>query len=446
MNKAIRLSFGILLIGLCLLAAIPLAAATYYVATDGNDADTGDSDNPWATVDHAISEVVAGDTIYVRGGTYGIDHRVVIDKAGTETAPIRLHGMPGESVIFDFESNPLPPPQPRDGDTGAVNEAVGIHLTGGADWWHLKNITIQKAPYYGVRVYGSHNIFEQLTLRYNSASGLEITGKEDQTPSHNLVLNCDSYLNFDIQTNGEDADGFAAKFDTLGPGNVFRGLRAWSNSDDGYDFWHAVPGVLVEDCWSFDNGFNRPQWAEQISGGWRGDGLGFKLGAAAGQLELNRVAAWGNKAFGIDENGNNHAEGVIIRNATLVNNAKDGNPIQISLNDEMPHTVMNTIAFDVDGNGVTQFSGTVEDTSNTWNGIGVSAADFEDLDMEVLFTAATAPRASDGSLPAIGLRLAQDSHLIDAGIDAGLPYEGNAPDLGAFEYMEGGEQTTWIVR
>ena len=47
-------------------------------------------------------------------------------------------------------------------------------------------------------------------------------------------------VNFDPQSSGEDADGLATKFESLGSGNVFRGTRAWSNSDDGYDFWHAA--------------------------------------------------------------------------------------------------------------------------------------------------------------------------------------------------------------
>ena len=414
-------------------ADVALAGGTYYVDPNGSDSNSGSLDRPFGTLDRAIGLAMPGDTIYVRGGTYMLNHRLLIDKAGTAESPINLWAMPGETPILDFSSNPLAPPQPRDSDVGAVNEAVGIHFGNGANWWHLKGLTIQNAPYYGVRIYGSHNILEQLALRYNKASGLEITGKEGLTPSYNLVLNSDSYLNFDPQSSGEDADGFAAKFDTLGPGNVFRGLRAWSNADDGFDFWHATPGVLVEDCWSFDNGFKRPQWAAQATGSWRGDGLGFKLGASAGQLILNRVAAWGNKAFGIDDNGNAHPAGVIIRNATLVNNAKDGNPVQISLDDGMPHTVTNTIAFDIDGSGVTSFNGPVNHTCNTWNGIGVSAADFQSLDMNLLFVSATAPRSADGNLPKIGLRLAAGSHLIDAGTNVGLPYIGAAPDLGAFE-------------
>ncbi len=422
--------------GWLLVSAPGVAADTYFIATDGDDEGSGTIEDPFATFEHAIDVVDAGDTLFVRGGTYLLDRNIEIDKAGTSGCPICVWAYGDETPILDFSNNPrhANPPQPRDDDTVAgTSDALGIYVADGSDWWHVKGLTLQHAPYYGVRVYGSHNIFERLVLRDHQAAGLEITGKEGWSPSYNRVIDCDSYHNFDPQTNGEDADGFAAKFETLGPGNVFSGLRSWANSDDGFDFWHATHPVLIEHCWSFDNGFFRPEWEEQVQGSWRGDGLGFKLGQDASELVLHHVAAFGNKAFGIDENGNGSARGVTIHNATLVNNAKDGNPIQIQLNDGRPHTVRNTIAFDVDGAGVTSFSPEVDDAYNTWNGLGVSEADFLSLDMTQLLANAAAPRASDGSLPAIGLHLHPSSHLIDAGIDVGLPYNGDAPDLGAFE-------------
>ncbi len=405
------------------------------MATDGNDSHAGTLSAPYATVQHAIDVVSPGATIYLRGGTYLLDTAVVIDKAGSVDKPFRLFAYQDELPVLDFSGNPRHqnPPEPRvDDSAAATSDAYGMHVAGNSSWWHIRGLTIRHAPYYGVRVYGSNNTFERLVLHDNGASGLEITGKEGWVPSDNLVLNSDSFHNFDPQGNGEDADGFAAKFDGLGLGNVFRGLRAWSNSDDGYDFWHAAP-VVVEQCWSFDNGFNRPEWNTQISGKWQGDGLGFKLGQDADELVLNRVAAWGNKAFGIDENGNGSLGGVFISNATLVNNAKNGNPVQIELNDGGRHTVRNSIAFDVDGAAVTNFSGPLDDSHNSWNGLTVSAADFVSVDMAVIFVEATGPRAAGGSLPVIGLRLSPQSPLADAGVNVGLPFAGSAPDLGAFE-------------
>ena len=50
---------------------------------------------------------------------------------------------------------------------------------------------------------------------------------------------------------------------------------------------------------------------------------------------------------------------------------------------------------------------------------------------------------ADGSLPNVDfLKLKEGSRAIDKGEDVGLPFEGSAPDLGAFEY---GSQVTSIA-
>ena len=357
LKKRFLFSVCIAVTGLIFFCNGILPANTWFVAVDGDDSNSGTIEDPFGTFNHAIGLVEAGDTIFARGGLYLLDNTIWINKAGTACIPICLRAYQDEMPVLDFANNPrhANPPQPRDNDSiSATADAVGIFIGPDGEWWHLKGLTIQDAPYYGIRIYGSNNIIEKMTLRDNQASGLEITGKEGYVPSNNLVIDCDSYLNFDPQTNGEDADGFAVKFETLGPGNVFSNLRAWSNSDDGYDFWHAANPVLLENCWSFDNGFFRPEWEPEVNGSWRGDGLGFKLGQDASELILNKVVAFGNKAFGIDANGNNSPNGVVINNATLVNNAKNGNPLQIKLTDGSPHTVRNSIAFDVDGPGRNQ--------------------------------------------------------------------------------------------
>ncbi len=49
---------------------LPLSAADYYVSPAGNDSAAGTISEPWATFTKAVSEVTAGDTLTIRGGTY----------------------------------------------------------------------------------------------------------------------------------------------------------------------------------------------------------------------------------------------------------------------------------------------------------------------------------------------------------------------------------------
>ncbi|MBL0135867.1 MAG: cadherin repeat domain-containing protein [Chitinophagaceae bacterium] len=55
-------------------------------------------------------------------------------------------------------------------------------------------------------------------------------------------------------------------------------------------------------------------------------------------------------------------------------------------------------------------------------------------------------RQTDGSLPVIPfMHLASGSDLIDAGINVGIPYNGTAPDLGAFEFVSTGANLPPVI-
>jgi parallel beta-helix repeat protein len=76
-----------------------LAATEYYVANSGNDANAGSLASPFATVQKAVSRVVAGDRISIRGGTYR-EAIVFSGKNGTAAAPIVVAAYPGEKPVL----------------------------------------------------------------------------------------------------------------------------------------------------------------------------------------------------------------------------------------------------------------------------------------------------------------------------------------------------------
>ena len=276
-----------------------------------------------------------------------------------------------------------------------------------------------------------HGTFDQLVTRWNGDSGLQLSG----FAAHNLILNADSYENYDPSANGENADGFAIKFEDLGPGNVVRGSRAWGNSDDGWDMWGSNGGVLVEDSWSFENGNLLPQFYAKdaledndlSTSNFAGDGTGFKLGQDGGAHVLNRVLAWDNRV-GIDVNGN--GTGVVVNNSVGFSNTRNWYFDETAAQTQNLHVLRNNIS--LNGSSSDVFLSGVNHAYNTWNGIPVNALDFLSL-RDIL---ARGPRNPDGSLPVSDfLRLAADSNLIDAGIDVGLTFDGAAPDLGAFETL-----------
>jgi hypothetical protein len=70
---------NILTIILLLFTLSAVSQTTYYVAASGGDnGDNGDPANPWATLGYAVTQVSAGDTIYMQAGTHTINTQVTI--------------------------------------------------------------------------------------------------------------------------------------------------------------------------------------------------------------------------------------------------------------------------------------------------------------------------------------------------------------------------------
>ncbi len=70
-------------------------AAEYHVATTGNDSNPGSSASPWRTIQRAANVMQAGDTVYVRPGTY--NERVTPAASGTAAGYINYVG--GTNVV-----------------------------------------------------------------------------------------------------------------------------------------------------------------------------------------------------------------------------------------------------------------------------------------------------------------------------------------------------------
>jgi hypothetical protein len=401
-------------------------AAEFYISPTGSNSNNGLTlDTALGTFDFAIDRLSPGDTLLVGGGTYQLSSRIRLQggDGGIQNNPVKIWAVPGASPVLDFTNMTA---------GWGSSSGRGIQIDNGVDWLHFRGLTIQNARDNGLYSESDHSIFEMMTTRYNGDSGIQLDGPS----AHNLILNSDSYHNYDPSNNGENADGFAIKFSQIGPGNVVRGSRAWGNSDDGWDMWQSTTGgVLVEDSWAFDNGQLIQQFFDKdalelgdlTAGNFNGDGNGYKLGQDGGPHTLNRVLAWENAVRGIDVNGNGF--GVTVNNSTVYNSGRNWQFDETAAETTNQHILRNNIS--VAGTQSDNFDTGVTHSFNSWNGpVTATLHDFLSLDD----TIARGPRQADGSLPISDfLRLAPGSDLIDAGTDVGLPFSGPAPDLGAYE-------------
>jgi hypothetical protein len=87
----------------CLVLGLALAAgaswgAEYYVGPDGSDANPGTEQRPFRTIQRGADAMKAGDTCYVREGTYR--ETVSVRTSGEAGKPIRFAAYPGELVTL----------------------------------------------------------------------------------------------------------------------------------------------------------------------------------------------------------------------------------------------------------------------------------------------------------------------------------------------------------
>jgi hypothetical protein len=403
-------------------------AAEYYVSPTGSDTGDGTLAAPFATLVKANSAAAAGDTIWVRGGTYTITTQLVLSKGGTsDSSRTKIWAYPGETPVLDASkyvtSNP------------AVDVPV-VLVTG--SWMHLRGLEISNAK---VGASGDHsysllrtknasnNTFELLKLHHGFGPGLFI----DTGTGGNLILHCDSHDNYDkdgSQGDGQNGDGFGVHYQKTGPSTIIRGCRAWKDSDDGYDLISQEVPVTVEDSFAFENGY-----------GSDGNGNGFKMGSSQTGIRhlVQNNVAWKNKAAGFYANhssgGNTWYSNTAYSNGVQYNMLAssfdaDGNITgTIVLTGSKAHLLRNNVGFP---NKNSNMEG-IDSGHNTWDlNLAETGADFASTDA----TGCDGPRQADGSMPAACtfMKLKAGSPLIDKGTDVGLPFVGTSPDLGAYEY------------
>ena len=460
-----------------------------WCSPDGNDATAdGSETNPFFDVQKAIDIAQPGDRIWMKSGTYVYDKRInITDINGEADKMIELFGYQGQAVL-DFSGMPY--------HAHSNNPYQGVRLT--SSYWHFKNIDICNASDNGLLIErnkptggtsadvvnrtqdGHDNIIELCNFYKNGDTGLQIKN----LGSDNKIINCDSYLNCDEDEG--DADGFAPKI-SVGDNNYFYGCRAWANSDDGWDVFYKKDGnfgdnmtIIMENCIAYKNGF-----LDLNTIAPSGNGNGFKMGSDQGAMNvyLNRCLAINNKAKGFDQNHN--AGDIIMNNCTGMTSKSNGdktysyriyeaiasghevrltNCIAINENDATDKRDKNTGLPKAGENGKQGNYGRFE-IDETLSGMTVTNCEFHRAHPD-FFESVTndaeliGERDEDGNIPETtfahikagashkmydGTTMSSEDLLIDKGVQVpattyrgidinGIEYEGEAPDLGAFEF------------
>jgi hypothetical protein len=151
---------------------------TYYVALTGSDTYPGTEAWPWRTIQKAANTLVAGDTVYIRAGTY--PERVVPQNSGSAGSTITYAAYPGETVTIDGSGITLP------------DDLAGLFDVSNKSYIRISGLRVVNAGPYAnnaaILVNDSSHIVIENNYTYNTvSSGIGVWGSDHVTVAGNEV-------------------------------------------------------------------------------------------------------------------------------------------------------------------------------------------------------------------------------------------------------------------
>lgn len=371
-------------------------ATDYYVATTGSNANDGLSETtPKLTIAHCASIMVAGDTCYVRGGTYTESGGVRLGRSGTQALPIKLMNYPGETPIISFPSQTSTNRILVENYSGS-NVAMGwITIEGfeirngweGIKFSNMYNSVIRRNwihDGYASGIFGAgghHNTFERNIINHQGNFAGCAAGTQQCNQQHGLYMHGDSYIirhniiydviGIGIQQNGSSSSSYSS---ARHPDPAFSGASNWIIAHNTLAYQRYGSGILI---WgNLSNNIlveNNICYENQQSNG-----------SSSGQCVFFTVVS--------------SATGIVIRNNHAYATTPGGTPFLGVVGGAPVEGVTYTLSSNV---------------------VNVSAPGLVNAPSAV-------PVSPD-------FRLTSTSPAIDMGVDIGEGYNGAAPDAGAFE-------------
>jgi parallel beta-helix repeat protein len=245
---------------------------TYYVATNGNDSNSGTFSNPFRTIAKGISALRGGEVLYIRGGTYLEQMRWPV--GGTSSAPTTISNYQSETVTIRpsgdgamigavttanqwtvFNGLILDGVNANELSSGfSVCCGVDSRITfqngevknfpgGGVDVFahnnrvintkiHHNAVATSYGPPHGMYIAGYGNLFERLEVYNNGYYGIHIYNSGDNSISDNIVRNS-SIHNNGLQCTGYGCGGYGIIVSSGSNNQVYSNL-IYSNGSGGF--------------------------------------------------------------------------------------------------------------------------------------------------------------------------------------------------------------------
>lgn len=379
-------------------------AVTYHVDPAGRDSNLGTSESPWATLENAARQVIAGDTVVVRAGRY---QGFGVNAKGTADQTIAFLGESGATIV-------------QSGPTGAgIDVTQSRHIT-------VSGFRILGVGGIGARVVDSSDIrIQGLVIADSGQEGLGLEGGSSLR-AEGIEVRC-----------GRAATGIRVRG---GQGIVFEGVEVTQCAEGGVILEAAPSGVPVQDI--------RLEKLRLIDNGGPNHSSLALHDAVNGRLANSVIAATVGNALEIGRQGG------ATRTVTVVNNTVDagGGGWAVVLRQALDSQFFNNILLSKSlGGGAYRIDG--PSSVGFKSDFNVLTARFEDVEQGALTLAqwtalfgydSQSKSADRGVLfDASSYRLRPESPAIDAGQTELAPMEdiegvvrpqNNQVDAGAYEY------------
>lgn len=457
----------------------PIKGNVYYVAGDdlqANDDNNGlfpeyqgEQEGPWKTIRHSAAVMQAGDTTYVRAGTYQ-EAGVVFANSGVPGKWITLANYAGEEPVMDGSS---------------ITDALpGIGITGSGGYIMIQGLIIQNMPSSGIVTDDNTTTpHQEISIRDCTLSG---NGRLDEYGSGISLSAVEGFVVANVESHDNAYYGLVVGSSRDGSlssaGGIIQDSRFYNHTgteghglaiNQGHD-------ILVKDNVAFHNrihGIDLSDWPKEgevshditLEGNQSYDNgvAGFSVNSDSNHIRYQRNIAWGN---GAKWAGHGTSSGFLCYNGCWhvewLNNVAVGNsdcgfrvddhPGVYTPNADSQLVFHNNIGY-MNGKSewnerpalvVSESGWQITATYNNWGGEAGKNAPVVGLGEGGTMTAYTSDQINQSAfqehnlsvdplfvdLSGLNWRLQPGSPMIDAGMDVGLSFCGSAPDLGAIEF------------
>lgn len=340
-----------------------VTSGDWYVDPSSPTNGVGTLEDPFNTLESALSAVSSGETVLVRSGT--LYPTTVFYRTSNWAETVRIFNYGNERPVIDCVNNV---------NVGNTGRAVAFDSSSGNEHW--KGFEIKNATNIAFDILGANVTIEDMWV-HDCGKDLSTTEGRGMIRAYRsgvnvgiLIQDCAVWNCGDGITTGTNApDCYQVAASTTSSGVKFVRCFGAHGADDVFDLWGGT-NTLILDCVAYKGGY----YSNGLSAG---DGGGFKMGGSRSGIGNNSLVgsiAVACKSEAIKPNSSPLAS-TFTRN-TCVDSVGYGWNLNNATTDGNRHIATDNIDYN-NGLGPGLNSTRVDDTFNSWN-LGISNPSFSD--------------------------------------------------------------------